>query len=272
MQTQYRPKNHYRNLLFYSTSLLAICSFYWVFPLYPQPENYHDFSGDQMLLGIPNFMNVTSNIFYIIAGIWGLYKVKNSYFMLPTIRWQLFFITIIGVGIGSSYYHFSPTTNTLFWDRLPMSLGFAFLSANFLAERYTAFKTRTTLLLIIGFSLYSVIHWHLGEMIDLGDLRLYGITQFAAIALIGFILIFHPQHPRLDHPYWILFLGYGIAKICEMLDPTIFALSHGLLGGHVIKHIISGIALICFMPPLRAHFNFPFSLLTRSLKTSEKQY
>ena len=39
-----------------------------------------------------------------------------------------------------------------------MSLGFAFLSTNFLAERYTAFKTRTTLLLIIGFSLYSVIH------------------------------------------------------------------------------------------------------------------
>jgi len=82
-----------------------------------------------------------------------------------------------------------------------MSLGFAFLSTNFLAERYTAFKTRTTLLLIIGFSLYSVIHWHLGEMIDLGDLRLYGITQFATIALIGFILIFHPQHPRLDYPY-----------------------------------------------------------------------
>ena len=104
-------------------------------------------------------MNVASNIFYIITGIWGLYKVKNSYFMLPTILWQLFFITIMGVGIGSSYYHFSPATNTLFLgDRLPMSLGFAFLSTNFLAERYTAFKTRTTLLLIIGFSLYSVIH------------------------------------------------------------------------------------------------------------------
>lgn len=244
-----------RNILFYSATILFFIAFYWVLPLYPQPEHYHEFSGDLPILGIPNFMNVTSNIFYIIAGILGLYRIRQRRLILPNDRWSYFFIALIFVGLGSGYYHFAPTTHTLFWDRLPMSIGFAFLSANFLAERYTACEGKTTLFLLLGFSLYSVIHWHLGELIGLGDLRLYGITQFATIALIAGVLLFSPRNSRLDRPYWILFIGYTIAKICEMLDPAIFSLSHELLGGHVIKHIISGIALIFFIPPTRSLLN-----------------
>lgn len=244
-----------QNFLFYTCAFFLIIAFYWLFPLYPQPEHYHHFSGDKRLFGIPNFMNVSSNIFYIIAGIWGIYKIQGYRLVLPTLRWSCFFLALILVGIGSSYYHLTPTTTTLFWDRLPMCLGFAFLSANFLAERYPAFADRNILLLFLGFSLYSVLHWHLGEMIELGDLRLYGITQFATIALIAAILIFHPQPPQLDRCYWILFIGYGAAKVCEMLDPAIFSLSQGILGGHVIKHIVSGIALIYFMPPIRSKLN-----------------
>lgn len=240
-----------RNLLFYIAAILFFITFYWLLPLYPQPEHYHQFSGDKPLFGIPNFMNVASNIFYLIAGIVGLFRIQKRKLMLSKDRWQYFFIALIFVSFGSAYYHLSPSTHSLFWDRLPMSLGFALLSANFLAERYSTCEGRTTLFLLLGFSLYSVIHWHLGEMIELGDLRLYGITQFATIGIIAAILIFNPQNSRIDRPYWILLIGYTIAKICEMLDPVIFQVSQSLLGGHVIKHIISGIALICFIPPTK---------------------
>ena len=243
------------DFLFYSAAILFFIAFYWGLPLYPQPEHYHQFSGDKAMFGIPNFMNVASNIFYIMAGIIGLYRVNKRKVTLSKSRWRAFFIALILVGIGSSYYHLSPSTHSLFWDRLPMSVGFALLSANFLAERYPSCKSRTTLLLLLGFSIYSVIHWHLGELMELGDLRLYAITQFATIGLIAAILVFKPQNRLLDRPYWILLIGYTIAKVCEMLDPMIFSLSQELFGGHVIKHIISGIALICFIPAPRTFFH-----------------
>lgn len=239
----------YKDALFYSAIFLFFVLFYWVLPLFPQPEKYHHFSGDQVLFGLPNFMNVASNIFYILAGIIGLYRIRKVKLILPIWRWQLFFISIALVGLGSGYYHFSPSTHSLFWDRLPMCLGFAFLSANFLAERYLSCDGHKPLLLILAFSLYSILHWHIGEMLGVGDLRLYGVTQFATIGLIGGILSFRARCQLLDKPYWILFIGYAIAKICEEFDPIIFTMSHELLGGHVIKHIVSGIALICFVPP-----------------------
>lgn len=253
-----------RNILFYSAATLFFITFYWLLPLYPQPEAYHHFSGDTPLFGIPNFMNVASNLFYIMAGVVGLYRLQQQKSVLPNVRWQYFFIALILVGLGSGYYHFAPTTHTLFWDRLPMSLGFAILSANFLAERYDACKGRTPLFLLLGFSLYSVIHWYLGEMIGLGDLRLYAITQFATIGIIATVLIINPQHRQLDRPYWILLIGYTIAKICEMLDPVIFEISQALLGGHVIKHMISGIALICFIPPTQKWLNLRSRIFTKS--------
>lgn len=251
MNIQLQSTNTSYSGLFYGAVILFFIAFYWLLPLYPQPEHYHQFSGDQPIFGIPNFMNVASNIFYLLAGIMGIIRVQNRKLELPKIRWNAFFISLILVGLGSSYYHLSPSTYSLFWDRLPMSLGFALLSANFLAERYSTLKGKTPLFLLLGFSLYSVIHWHLGELIELGDLRLYGITQFATIGVIGTILIFRPHGIPLDRPYWILFIGYSIAKACEMLDPVIFTLSHEFLGGHVIKHLISGIALLCFIPPTR---------------------
>lgn len=263
MNLPLQSQNNVHNILFYSVITLFFIAFYWLLPLYPQPEHYHQFSGDQPLFGIPNFMNVVSNIFYIIAGILGLYRIQKRKLMLPKDRWSFFFIALILVGLGSSYYHLSPSTTSLFWDRLPMSMGFAFLSANFLAERFPACEGQTTLLLLLGFSLYSVIHWHFGEMIELGDLRLYGITQFATIGIIASILIFNPRNSRLDRPYWILLIGYSIAKVCEMLDPAIFSFSHEFLGGHVIKHIISGIALICFIPPTRSLIHSQYRILPK---------
>ncbi|MHC5226171.1 ceramidase domain-containing protein [Ignatzschineria sp. LJL83] len=239
------------NWLFYPAVILFFIAFYWIFPSFPQPEDYHYFSGDQTIFGVSNFMNVASNIVYIIAGILGLYRCQKRTFYLPQYRWRFFFISLILVGIGSSYYHFNPSTYSLFWDRLPMGLGFAFLSANFLAERFPVCNDHTPLLLLLGFSVFSIVYWHFSEMIEMGDLRLYAITQFATIGLIGFCLLFRAQSFQMDFPYWILFIGYGIAKVCEMLDPAIFSLSQGFLGGHVIKHLISGIALILFIPPTR---------------------
>ena len=52
-------------------------------------------------------------------------------------RWPyaLFFAGVALTGLGSAYYHWAPDTPRLFWDRLPMTVGFMALLAAIVAER-----------------------------------------------------------------------------------------------------------------------------------------
>lgn len=37
-------------------------------PPIPQPQEYHQFADQRMLLGIPNFLNVVSNVPFLLVG------------------------------------------------------------------------------------------------------------------------------------------------------------------------------------------------------------
>ena len=52
-------------------------------------------------------------------------------------RWPyaLFFTSLVAVGAGSTHYHLAPDNETLFWDRLPMSVAFNSLFGTVLIER-----------------------------------------------------------------------------------------------------------------------------------------
>ena len=47
----------------------------------------------------------------------------------------VFFLGVFLTGIGSSYYHWDPNDDTLFWDCLPMTLGFSAILALAVEER-----------------------------------------------------------------------------------------------------------------------------------------
>jgi hypothetical protein len=83
-----------------------------------QNQNYHDFADQRTLFGIPNFWNVVSNIPFIGIGAAGLWQFGRSQATM------LLFLGIFLTGFGSAYYHFEPNDQTLFWDRLPMAVGF----------------------------------------------------------------------------------------------------------------------------------------------------
>src|SRR5215813_6215925 len=85
-------------------------------PLIPQDQNYHQFADQRTILGIPNFWNVVSNLPFLAVGASGLRRFRYS---PATI---VFFLGVFLTGIGSSYYHWDPKDDTLFWDRLPMTL------------------------------------------------------------------------------------------------------------------------------------------------------
>ena len=108
--------------------LLIICSVY-TYSIAPvsQWDSYHQFSDSRTLLFIDNFANVTSNIGLFVFGFYGAFSIfRNKIFdtNLDLIPYFLFFLSVIFVSLGSTYYHLDPTTETLFWDRLPMSVSF----------------------------------------------------------------------------------------------------------------------------------------------------
>jgi hypothetical protein len=97
-----------------------------VAPSFPQPTGYHGFVDTRAAFGIPNFANVASNIPFLIAGLWGLAVVLGggARFQEPQERWPwiAFFAGLVLTTFGSAYYHLAPNNETLFCDRLPITI------------------------------------------------------------------------------------------------------------------------------------------------------
>jgi len=211
-------------------------------PIIPQSTAYHHFVDTRMFFGVPNFFGVSSNIFFIIVGSLGL---KQIYLSKPLERWPYFilFISVIFVSFGSSYYHLDPNNQTLFWDRLPIIIvAMAYFSAIFM-ERVNPKLGLYLLLPMMILGAGCVMQWEHSELIGLGDLRFYVWSQFYPIAMILLMLLLYP--PKYTGGYYIFAsLGwYAIAKICEIFDHGIYELTHQIISGHTLKHIIAAIGL-----------------------------
>ena len=115
-------------------SILTVVSIIGLLLIPPisQDQDYHQFADQRTLLGIPNFWNVVSNLPFLAAGALGLQRFyqKPATFVL--------FSGFLLTGFGSSYYHWNPSDQTLFWDRLPMTLCFMAILSTAIEERVDA--------------------------------------------------------------------------------------------------------------------------------------
>jgi hypothetical protein len=76
-------------------------------------------------------------------------------------------------GFGSGYYHVDPNDRTLFWDRLPMAVGFMAILAIAIEDRLDTKAGAFLLWPLIAIGVISLLLWRWT-----GDLRLYGWVQF----------------------------------------------------------------------------------------------
>lgn len=199
----------------------------------PQDPAYHAFADVRSFAGIPNFADVLSNLPFLLVGLYGLTRrpaprMKTGYLVLCA--------GIALVSLGSAYYHLSPTSATLLWDRLPMTVAFMALFALLLEDRVTDAKT---LVPLVAAGLASALYWHLTD-----DLRPYILVQFLPIALMPLILLSYPKK-NLDGKALMLGVAlYAAAKALELYDrPVLEAL--GALSGHSLKHLAAGAASLC---------------------------
>jgi Ceramidase len=230
--TKVAPVNGTRAVFIMLPVMLASLLALLLVPPFPQDQAYHQFADQRRLLGIPNFWNVVSNLPFIAAGAAGLWRGKHDAATF------VIFTAMVLTGLGSSYYHWSPSDGTLFWDRLPMALCFMAIFAAAIEERLDARAGGVMLgpLLVLG--VVSLLVWRWTD-----DLRLYGWVQFfPCLALPLMFLLYPPKYTGTW--YWIVAAGlYLVAKVFEYSDRAIYSVGN-LLSGHTLKHLAAAAA--CF--------------------------
>jgi hypothetical protein len=210
-------------------------------PRMAQDPAYHQFADARPLLGIPNSLNVLSNLPFAVVGLAGLAAAFRAR------GWERWAYAALFAGaaltsVGSAYYHVAPDNWRLVWDRLPMTVGFLGLLTAVIAERVSSSAARTLFVPLLAFGAASVAYWYWSELRGAGDLRPYALVQFGSLAVIVLALIVYPARDR-DSRYFYLGLGaYLLAKVFEFADRPIFAAGE-IVSGHTIKHVMAAVAV-----------------------------
>jgi hypothetical protein len=231
--------------------ILAVCAAAVVLlclqPRIPLGPHYHQFADTRALLGIPNCMNVLSNIPFLVAGLMGLAwltgRGAGASFLLARERapYYVFFAGVTLTGAGSLWYHLSPGNARLPWDLLPMTCSFMSIVMAQVMERISiraGFVLFAPLLLL---GLASVLYWQYSEAQGRGDYRFYLFVQFFSPVVLAMIVTLFPPRYTGTRYLVIAFLLFVVAKIFELFDSAIYTLT-GFVSGHSLKHATAGIS------------------------------
>jgi Ceramidase len=227
-----------------------------LFPRIPQSESYHNFADQRALLGVPNFLNVVSNLPFLVIGIAGLFFLarpasgKSFVGQSERLAHLTFFLGVALTCFGSAYYHLSPSTPRLVWDRLPMTIAFMSLLASVIGERINAKAGLILLPSLLMIGVGSVIYWYLSEQAGAGDLRPYVLVQFySGVAIVLIAIMFAPSYTRTTELVAAL-LVYALAKTFELLDYQVLNLTR-VVSGHTLKHLAAAVSVWCILHMLK---------------------
>ena len=210
-----------------------------------QDARLNTYADNRSFLGIPNFLDVVSNLAFVLVGVAGLFTgaARNG----ASRSWLTAFLGTALVCFGSGYYHWAPDNERLVWDRLPMTLAFMGLFVALLSEHLGERIERVLLAPALVAGIASVLWWHYTN-----DLRFYIWVQLAPFLAILVVVFAFPG--RYTHRAYLLhgLALYALAKITEAYDGEIYSLTGRSLAGHTLKHLLAaGAVLIVYLMLLR---------------------
>ena len=221
------------------------------------PLSYHNFADQTNWGFIPNGSNVVSNIGFLIVGLWGLSTLwrQDCFFEYPKERnaYWVMFTALTVISIGSGYYHWEPNNQTLFWDRLPMTVMFMTIVSILLTEKVHGKLGMFSLIPLIIIGALSLIWWMFTEWHTMytGDLRFYIVVQVAPVVLTPFIIFMYEDRYTLAYNMYLCCAFYVVAKFAELFDHEIFHLTGEWISGHAFKHIAAAIGAAFMVPMIK---------------------
>ncbi len=242
-----------KGIILITITLASVFGVFFLLEPIAQDTRYHQFADKRIFLGIPNTLNVLSNIPFVMVGFLGtafsVRFIKADRFGVGYFFYMIFFIGVFMTGIGSSYYHYLPSNISLFWDRLPMALAFMGFFCSVIAElidqKVAGFLLAPLLLIGLG----SVFYWIWTEQSGHGDLRLYALVQYLPFILIP-LMMFMYTIPK-NYLRYVMGLGglYIISKLFEIHDSTIYEWIK-IVSGHTLKHLFAAAGTYCILKML----------------------
>lgn len=236
-------KRYYKLLLLSLVFVLTAIALFMADPI-AQDLAYHRFSDARTMLGIPHFMDVVSNLPFIIIGIMGFRLVTTNYKRLTMADFMMGFTLFSGVfliGAGSAFYHYSPDNFTLIFDRLPMTLVFTSFFTVIIYDYVDRRVGATLFYLMLAVGVYSILYWYYTEITGRGDLRLYAFVQFFPVVATPLILVLYRNTALYTRTLITVFIAYAIAKLLEHYDVIVFEWLQ-VISGHTLKHLFAALA------------------------------
>lgn len=242
------PEPGWKPLLLIGLCLFASVGVLLLDPI-PQDLAYHAFADRRRLAGIPNLLDVISNLPFLWVGGRGLQRLAQRRLQLDAALRPaagLFFAGVALTAFGSAGYHLAPDNASLIWDRLPMTLAFMPLVALVLGEFVSLRLGMTLLWPLLAVGVGSVAWWGWTESLGRGDLRCYALVQFLPLLLLPLTMLLYRSRWSLAGHYWRLGGWYLLAKLLEYADRPLLALT-GLVSGHTLKHLAAALGAWCLL-------------------------
>ncbi len=208
-----------------------------------QWPDYHRFADARALAGLPNALDVLSNLPFAVVAVWGWATLapRRHALAIGWPGWMLFLAALFATAVGSTWYHLAPDDFRLLFDRLPIALACAGLLVAVYAETQHSRHAATLAALLALAALGSVLWWYATQQRGAGDLRPYALLQFAPLVLVPLWQATEPA-PRGERVAFAAAIGcFVLAKLAEVYDRQVFEYV-GLLSGHTLKHVLAAAA------------------------------
>ncbi len=211
----------------------------------PQPTAYHLFADTRTYLGIPNFMNVASNLAFLAVGLVGVVSLLGNGPARGTRGFYLLlFAALIAVCTGSMYYHWKPDHARLFWDRAPMTVAFSAFLAATVADRFDLRSGSLALSLALAVTLGSLVYWRVSVGAGNDNVWPYFVSMYGAIAIALLLIVLFPSHyPGERHALAALAIFAVAMAFDSWLDAPLYKLG-AFMSGHTLKHLLAALAML----------------------------
>ena len=208
----------------------------------------HPFIDARVLWGVPNALDVLSNLAFVPMGVVGLWALHRASSVHSAARQSaaVFFVGLLLTCIGSSIYHWAPSAWGLAVDRAGMAVAFAGVLGLATAERISLRASSSVCAAVLLAGLLAIALNYTANV-----MAPWVAVQFGGMAVVLWATAQPRRAGALGVRWGILVAIYVVAKCLELGDEVVFHATGGMVSGHSLKHIVASLAAVPVIAALR---------------------